>query len=107
MLPCDTVRSHLPSRNGGPVSSSGVPQFGTAEYKSTAGQDTCLACKQALTGNYYRVNGKLACERCTQQVKTRLPQDSHSAFIRGVVFGIGGAIAGLIVYSVFSIATGL
>jgi len=86
--------------------SSGVPQFGTAEYKNT-GAETCAGCKQVLSGNYYRVNGVLACERCTQQVKTRLPQDSHSAFVRGILFGIGGAIAGLIVYSAFAILTGI
>lgn len=87
--------------------SSGVPQFDTAEYKSASGQETCAGCKQALGGNYYRVNGKLACERCTQQVQTRLPQDSHSAFVRGILFGLGGAIAGLIVYSAFAILTGI
>lgn len=84
-----------------------TPQFGTAEYPSKGGPDTCQSCNQALAGRYYRINGSLACEHCTEQLKTQLPKDSHSAFIRGLVFGVGGAILGLILYSVFAIVTGI
>jgi hypothetical protein len=87
-------------------SGSGTPQFGTAEYKPT-GQDICAGCNAALSGNYYRVNGSLACEHCTQQIKAQSPQDSHSAFVRATLFGVGGAILGLILYSAFSILTGI
>jgi hypothetical protein len=83
----------------------GIPQFGTAEYASDS--ETCLACKQPLAGTYYKVNGSLACERCTQQVQKQFATDSHSAFVRGIVFGTGGAIAGLILYSAFTILTGI
>jgi hypothetical protein len=83
------------------------PQFGTAEYKVAPGTDVCKSCKQAITGTYYRVNGTLACERCVAQLKGQIPKDSHSAFVRGLVFGIGGAVIGLILYSAFSIITGL
>jgi len=85
---------------------SSTPQFGTAEYKST-GQDTCAGCNTPLSGSYYRVNGSLACARCTQQVKAQSPQDSHSAFVRAILFGVGGAILGLILYSAFTILTGI
>jgi len=85
---------------------SSTPQFGTAEYKS-AGQDVCVGCNATLSGHYYRVNGSLACEHCTQQIKAQSPQDSHSTFVRAILFGIGGAILGLILYSAFSILTGI
>lgn len=88
------------------TSGSGVPQFGTAEYKS-GGQQNCASCNKSLSGSYYRINGALACDGCTQQIKTRAPQDSHPIFARAVVFGIGGAIAGLILYSTFTIVTGI
>src|SRR5262249_51838020 len=94
----------LSARNGGPMSS--VPQFGTAEYKST-GQLSCAGCKKPLSGSYYRINDSLACEGCTQQVRMRAPGDSQSAFVRAIVFGVGGAIAGLVLYSAFSIVTGI
>lgn len=87
-------------------SSSGVPQFGTAEYNSS-GQNVCAGCKKPLSGSYFRINSSLACDSCTQQIKMRSPQDSHANFVRGILFGIGGAIAGLIVYSAFAILTGI
>jgi predicted lipid-binding transport protein (Tim44 family) len=85
---------------------SDAPQFGTAEYKST-GQETCASCQKSLSGSYYRVNGSLACDWCAQQVKMRSSQDSHSAFVRALLFGTGGAIVGLILYSAFGIITGI
>jgi len=83
------------------------PQFGTAEYKGATGGDTCRACKQTITGEYYRVNGVQACAACVGKVKEQMPKDTHAAFVRGMLFGVGGAIAGLIVYSVFGIVTGI
>ena len=84
-----------------------VPQFGIAEYPSASGTDICKSCNQPAVGHYYRVNGALACERCKEQLEAQLPKDSHGAFVRGLVFGAGGAILGLILYSAFGIITGL
>lgn len=84
-----------------------TPQFGTAEYQPASGSDSCTSCKQPLAGRYFRINGSLACERCTEQLKAQLPKDSHAAFVRGFLLGIGGFILGLILYSGFSILTGI
>jgi hypothetical protein len=84
-----------------------TPQFGTAEYAPKPGTDVCNSCNQAITGQYYRVNGSLACARCVDQLKTQIPKDTHAAFVRGLTFGFGGAILGLILYSGFSIITGI
>lgn len=83
------------------------PQFGTAEYKPTETGEVCRACNQAILGEYYRVNGALACAGCVEKVKQQIPKDTHAAFMRGILFGVGGAIAGLIVYSLFGIITGI
>jgi hypothetical protein len=83
------------------------PQFSTAEYAATPGSERCKSCDQTLGSQYYRVNGALTCAYCTEQTKLRLPQDSHPTFVRGLVFGIGGAILGLALYSAFGIITGL
>jgi hypothetical protein len=56
---------------------------------------------------YYRVKGKLACTSCAEKAKMALPQVSHSGFMRALLFGIGGAILGLAIYSTFAILTGL
>lgn len=84
-----------------------VPQFGIAEYPSASGSDICKSCNQPAVGSYYRVNGALACERCKEQLEAQLPKDSHAAFVRGLIFGVGGAILGLVLYSAFGIITGL
>jgi DNA-directed RNA polymerase subunit RPC12/RpoP len=84
-----------------------APQFGTAEYAGGAGAERCASCGQSLGSQYYRVNGAVACNYCGEQALLRKPQDSHQIFVRGLMFGIGGAILGLILYAGFGIVTGL
>lgn len=84
-----------------------TPQFSTAEYAATSSTEHCKSCNQTLGSQFYRVNGALACAHCAEQLKLRMPQDSHQAFVRGLVFGIGGAILGLVLYAAFGILTGL
>src|SRR5437764_994533 len=84
-----------------------APQFGTAEYGGKPGSDRCKTCNQALGSRYFRVNGVLACESCAERIKTQAPKDNHSALIRGLFFGLGGALIGLALYSAFGIITGL
>ena len=73
------------------------PQFDTAEFKSSG--NACAFCKTALSAGYYRVQGKLTCANCFQKLQRSLPQDSHAAFSRAVIFGIGGALAGMALYA--------
>lgn len=84
-----------------------TPQFGTAEYQGKPGVESCQSCKQPLIGRYFRINNALACEGCTEQLRAQLPQDTHAAFVRGLMFGVGGFILGLALYSGFTIATGI
>jgi hypothetical protein len=86
--------------------SDNTPQFTTAEYSGPAG-DRCAVCQQPVTAYYYRVNGKMACASCAERLQRELPQDSHTAFVRGLIFGIGAAIIGLVFYAGFTIVTGL
>lgn len=86
--------------------SSDVPQFATAEYSSKAGETACRACGQKISGAHYRVNGVPACASCTQRLREQLPADSHQAFVRALLFGIGGAILGFAIYVGFALATG-
>src|SRR5258708_15358870 len=84
-----------------------TPQFGTAEYAPKSGTDVCKSCNQGISGQYFRVNGSLACSRCVDQLKNQIPKDTHALFVRGLAFGFGGAILRLILYSRFSIVTGI
>jgi hypothetical protein len=90
-----------------PFSSKPSPQFATVEYATKPGGDICATCKTPITGRYYRINGALNCETCTEISRRQIPSDSHTAFVRALLFGIGGAILGLIIYSTFGIVTGL
>ena len=82
-----------------------TPQFATADYAGSG--ETCKSCKQNISGSYYRVNGSLACDHCTTQLKNSLPKDTHPAFVRAVIFGIGASVVGLIGYAAFGIITGI
>jgi uncharacterized protein (DUF983 family) len=84
-----------------------TPQFQTAEYSDTSAGDRCAACHQPITTRYYRVNNKMACEACVLQLQQQLPGDSHAAYVRGMLFGLGAAIVGLIFYAGFTIVTNL
>jgi hypothetical protein len=85
---------------------SDTPQFGTAEYQPKAGVDACKTCGQTIIGKYFRVSGAMTCPSCADLTARGLPTDTHGAYVRGILFGVVGAILGMIIYSVFAIATG-
>jgi hypothetical protein len=90
-----------------PNSSQATPQFTTAEYSGSSGGDRCVSCNQPLTARYYRVNTRMACEGCVQELERRQPADSHAGYVRGMLFGVGAAIVGMAGYAGFTILTGL
>ena len=89
-----------------PELSQGTPQFSTAEYGHIPGTERCQICNNLLAGDYYRVNGLMACAQCATDAKNGQPRDSHAAFTRGLLLGIGAAVVGLIAYATFTIITG-
>jgi len=84
-----------------------TPQFGTAEYVGSPGGDHCRYCHQPIAGIYYRINDGMACPSCEQKARGELARDSHTAYMRALLFGIGAAIVGLILYATFAIQTGI
>lgn len=48
----------------------------------------------------------MLCPGCAEQAKFSVPANQHSAYIRGLLFGIVAAIGGLILYAAFEIITG-
>jgi hypothetical protein len=83
------------------------PQFGTAEYVGTAGGDHCQFCHQPIGTNYFRVNHAMACASCADRARGELAKDTHSAFARAVLFGVGAAVLGLVLYAAFEIITSI
>ena len=84
-----------------------TPQFGTAEYVGSPGSDHCQFCHQPIAGNYYRANGAMACPACAEKMRGELARDTHGAFVRAILFGVGAAILGMILYATFAIVTGI
>jgi hypothetical protein len=84
-----------------------TPQFGTAEYVGTPGGDHCQFCHQPIAGTYFRTNGAMTCPACAQRMREHGTDDTHAAFVRAIVFGLGAAALGLILYATFSIVTGI
>jgi hypothetical protein len=95
-----------PSAASAPLAVSSLPQFATAEYAHIPGTERCKICSNLLTTEYYRINGLMACANCAQQSLAGQPSDSHVAYARGLLFGVGGSILGLILYATVRIATG-
>jgi hypothetical protein len=92
------------------MSQSGIPdsvplQFETAEYAEKPDSEQCSHCNQPIIDSYYRLNDRSACPTCVELAKTNQLKTDGS-FFRGLLFGIGAAIVGLIIYSAFAIATG-
>jgi hypothetical protein len=87
--------------------SGSTPQFGTAEYVGPPESDRCQYCQQPIAGNYYRVNGAIACSSCAETSRTELAKDSHATYTRALLYGIGAAVAGMVLYATFEIATGI
>ena len=86
---------------------SQTPQFATAEYSPNTSALKCAACRQPISGPYFQIRGAPVCTACTEKLRAQIPQDSHAAFVRSLLFGIGGAVVGLALYVTFTLATGL
>jgi len=90
----------------GAAQPSDVPQFSTAEYAHIPGTERCRFCNNFISGEYYRLNTQMACSKCATEARDGQPTDSHAAFLRALIWGIGGSLLGLILYSTVSIVTG-
>jgi hypothetical protein len=84
-----------------------TPQFGTAEYVGTPGGDHCHFCHQPIGTTYYRTNGAMTCASCADKLSRELAPDTHASFVRAILFGVGAAVLGMILYATFEIVTGI
>ena len=86
---------------------SDSPQFSTAEYQETLDKNSCKTCNQPVKNQYFRVNGAMTCVPCAMKTAGHAQSDSSSTFMKALLFGFGGALIGLILYSAVGIITGL
>ena len=88
-----------------PPAAAAIPQFATAEYAHIPSSQRCEACGNFLGAEYYRLQGRMVCSDCASRLQSGLPTDSHAAFTRALLLGIGAAIVGLTAYATFTILT--
>jgi hypothetical protein len=53
------------------------------------------------------VNGAITCGACAEISRRESARDTHSAYTRALLYGVGAAVAGMILYAAFEIATGI
>ncbi len=85
-----------------PAVPADVPQFATAVYAHILGTERCRICGSLVGMEYFRVNNQMACSTCASQAKDGQPADSHAAFVRAMLFGLGAAIGGMILYALIT-----
>lgn len=78
-------------------------QLERAEYQEPSrSTTTCVACQRPIAGSYFTINGKITCGSCKVSVERFRRGDGGGRFLRAFLFGIGGAIAGGLLYYVVS-----
>ena len=76
-------------------------QFDKAEFAGPGAETpaVCFACQEALTAPYFQVNGEPFCETCTHGAQQALGgTPGPDGFAKAIVGGIGGGIAGAMLY---------
>ena len=61
---------------------------------------TCAACKQLITGEHYQVNNHVICPQCAAKIQAGRQAQRPVPWVRLVIFGVGAALAGSILYAI-------
>jgi hypothetical protein len=60
---------------------------------------TCAACKQLIQGEYYQVQNNVICPSCKLRIDAGRQSGKPVPFLRPLIYGIGAAIAGCLLYA--------
>ncbi len=75
---------------------------------ATAAVPVCARCRTPITSMYYETHGQLVCSDCQDHFSKRdMAGRGTGPFSRAVLFGLGAAIAGAVLYYAVREATGL
>lgn len=65
----------------------------------------CVACKSPIADQYFSARGQTVCRSCRDQISSQLASTTGN-FPRGILFGIGAAVLGAILYFGVAAITG-
>jgi hypothetical protein len=67
----------------------------------------CVACKQPIASTYYHAQGQVVCPFCAERIQSGQQAAPPLSLARGVLYGLGAALGGSILYATVSIVTGI
>jgi hypothetical protein len=77
------------------------------EGGTSAGSQTCVACKQPIAGDYFHAQGQVVCPLCADRIQAGQQAPPSVSLLRAAIYGSGAALAGFLLYSLVAIFTGL
>lgn len=80
-----------------PTASPDDLQFHKAEYE-TAEPKLCRACNQPMRDSFYQLGAAEVCESCANAWSEQEKRGGIFLFLRGALFGLGGAFVGWLIY---------
>jgi hypothetical protein len=94
-----------------PQPARGSLQFESAEFTGEHGPMQCAYCSAKITDRYYHVDGKTACAQCRAAAEKGVPRaglgsTSAGRFGRAILFGLGAAIGGSVLWYTITAVTG-
>jgi hypothetical protein len=61
---------------------------------------SCAACKQLIIGQHYQVQNQVICPSCAAKIRAGQQSQRPVPLFRPVIYGVGAAIAGCILYAI-------
>jgi hypothetical protein len=61
---------------------------------------SCAACKQLISGQYFQVQNHVICASCAAKIQAGKQQQKPVPMLRPVIYGVGAALAGCILYAI-------
>lgn len=65
---------------------------------------SCVACKSAISGQYFQAQGQTVCPACAQKIESGQRAPPAISLMRAVVYGAAAAFAGFLLYAFVAIA---
>jgi hypothetical protein len=71
------------------------------QVERPAGASACASCRGALVGSYFQANGQILCANCAEKIRGYFQSNEGAPgrVLKATVFGIGGGLAGGVVYA--------
>jgi len=84
-------------------------QFQHAEalpQEGAPGSQLCVACRRPTGNTYFHAQGQAVCPLCAERIQSGQQAPPASSLGRAVLYGLGAAVAGCILYALVAIITG-